>query len=360
MTVDLHQAAVQAAKRYRLPVNVFLNLVNMESGWRPRVTSPAGATGLTQLMPATARTLGVDPLDPIQNLDGGARYLRQQLDKFGSMRLALAAYNAGPGAVEQYHGVPPYRETVRYVDSILRSAPQPPVSRPYTRPPKVTPSGGTSQPVDPVVPLAQVTDPSAPFGGDPVAEQAFAGLGKIARGWSPQSQLSDLVDAASVAPTPAPAPAPVSVAPVSAQPPSQPAPAPPRTPPSGGGVVIRGGGGWAGSEGVVKELTRLAPQLTVTSEKRDRQYSSSGLVSDHYSGNRQAFARDISNGYATPQMDAAAQRIAAALGVHWTPRDGALELTKIVGGYRIQVLYRTHMGGNHFTHIHVGAKRVSG
>jgi soluble lytic murein transglycosylase-like protein len=72
-------------------------------------------------MPGTAANLGVDPHDPAQNLEGGARYLRQMYDKFGSWRLALAAYNAGPGAVEQHGGVPPYRETTRYVKKILGS-----------------------------------------------------------------------------------------------------------------------------------------------------------------------------------------------------------------------------------------------
>ena len=71
--------------------------------------------GLAQLMPDTARALGVDPTDPGQNLDGGARYLRRQYDTFGTWDLALAAYNAGPGAVEQYGGIPPYAETQNYV-----------------------------------------------------------------------------------------------------------------------------------------------------------------------------------------------------------------------------------------------------
>ena len=78
-----------------------------------------GAIGLAQLMPFTARNLGVNPHDPKQNLEGGARYLSQQYRRFGDWRLALAAYNAGPGAVEQYHGVPPYAETRNYVKAIL-------------------------------------------------------------------------------------------------------------------------------------------------------------------------------------------------------------------------------------------------
>lgn len=111
--------AARIAKKYGIPTKLFLQLVKMESGWRPDAVSPAGAQGLTQLMPETARGLGVDPLDPIQNLEGGARYLRQQFDRFKRWDLATAAYNAGPGAVEKYGGVPPYRETQRYVRNLM-------------------------------------------------------------------------------------------------------------------------------------------------------------------------------------------------------------------------------------------------
>jgi soluble lytic murein transglycosylase-like protein len=107
------------AARYDIPEDLFLRLVQQESGWNPNAVSPKGATGLAQLMPATARALGVDINDPEQNLEGGARYLRAMYDKFGSWRLALAAYNAGPGAVEQYGGIPPYAETKNYVRAIM-------------------------------------------------------------------------------------------------------------------------------------------------------------------------------------------------------------------------------------------------
>ncbi len=107
------------ASKYDIPEDLFLRLVQQESGWNPNAVSPKGATGLAQLMPATARALGVDINDPAQNLEGGARYLRAMYDKFGSWRLALAAYNAGPGAVEQYGGIPPYAETKNYVRAIL-------------------------------------------------------------------------------------------------------------------------------------------------------------------------------------------------------------------------------------------------
>ncbi len=107
------------AIKYQIPPSLFANLVKTESNWNPKALSHKGAIGLAQLMPATARSLGVDPRDPHQNLEGGARYLRMQYNKFRSWRLALAAYNAGPGAVERYSGVPPYRETQAYVVKIL-------------------------------------------------------------------------------------------------------------------------------------------------------------------------------------------------------------------------------------------------
>jgi soluble lytic murein transglycosylase-like protein len=111
--------AKAAAAKYAVPEDLFLRLVQQESGWNPNAKSNKGATGLAQLMPGTASNLGVDIDDPQQNLEGGARYLRMMYDKFGTWRLALAAYNAGPGAVEKHGGVPPYAETKNYVAVIL-------------------------------------------------------------------------------------------------------------------------------------------------------------------------------------------------------------------------------------------------
>lgn len=107
------------ASKYGIPPSLFEALVRQESGGNPNARSPVGAIGYTQLMPATAKSLGVDPTDPQQNLDGGARYLSQQYKKFGRWDLALAAYNAGPGAVSKYGGIPPYAETQNYVKSIM-------------------------------------------------------------------------------------------------------------------------------------------------------------------------------------------------------------------------------------------------
>jgi len=110
--------AKAAAARHGVPEDLFLRLVQQESGWNPGALSPKGATGLAQLMPGTADLLGVDPNDPLQNLDGGARYLRMMYDRFGNWRLALAAYNAGPEAVDKANGVPNYEETTNYVKVI--------------------------------------------------------------------------------------------------------------------------------------------------------------------------------------------------------------------------------------------------
>ncbi len=104
-----------ATQRYGLPAGLLKAVAQAESGFDPTAQSHAGAQGLMQLMPGTARELGVNALDPAQAVDGAARLLRRHLDSFGSLPLALAAYNAGPGAVRKYGGVPPYGETQAYV-----------------------------------------------------------------------------------------------------------------------------------------------------------------------------------------------------------------------------------------------------
>jgi hypothetical protein len=118
---DVPALAAAAARRHGLDPDLVMAVVGIESGFRPQAVSPKGAQGLMQLMPGTSRELGVaDPLDPEQNLDGGVRHLGALLTLYdGDLTRALAAYNAGQGAVARHGGVPPYRETRAYVKKIL-------------------------------------------------------------------------------------------------------------------------------------------------------------------------------------------------------------------------------------------------
>ena len=113
-----------AAARNGVDPALLRGLIRQESNFNADARSPAGAMGLTQLMPATAAGLGVtNPSDPAQSIEGGAKYLKQQLDRFGGdVSKALAAYNAGPGAVQKYNGVPPYAETQNYVRNVTAYA----------------------------------------------------------------------------------------------------------------------------------------------------------------------------------------------------------------------------------------------
>jgi cell wall-associated NlpC family hydrolase len=108
-----------AEQRYGLPTGILSAVAHAESSYRPDAVSSAGAIGLMQLMPATAKALGVDPTNPADAIDGAARLLKGQLDKYGSVPLALAAYNAGGPAVDRYSGVPPYPETRNYVQKVM-------------------------------------------------------------------------------------------------------------------------------------------------------------------------------------------------------------------------------------------------
>lgn len=123
-TIVVYNMINKAAARHGLPADLIHAVASMESGYQQKARSSQGAIGVMQLMPSTARYLGADPSDTAQNIDAGTRLLRTLLLKYegnpNQLALALAAYNAGPGAVERFGGVPPYVETRRYVDKVIR------------------------------------------------------------------------------------------------------------------------------------------------------------------------------------------------------------------------------------------------
>lgn len=124
---DFNMYIAQQAERYGIPLPLAQAVITQESGGKQSAVSPKGATGIMQLMPATAKELGVDMNDPYQNIEGGMRYLSQQYKEFGTWPLALAAYNAGPNAVKKYGDVPPFEETTNYVDTIMARANMAPI-----------------------------------------------------------------------------------------------------------------------------------------------------------------------------------------------------------------------------------------
>ncbi|WP_132767063.1 lytic transglycosylase domain-containing protein [Tepidibacillus fermentans] len=117
---DFQDIIQEMAGKYGVPVKLVQSVIRAESNFNANAVSKAGAIGLMQLMPRTAQSLGVqDPFNPRENIEGGVKYLRQMLDKYQDIPTALAAYNAGPGNVERYNGIPPFKETQNYVQKVL-------------------------------------------------------------------------------------------------------------------------------------------------------------------------------------------------------------------------------------------------
>lgn len=346
MAQNLRQLARQKAKKYGLDPDIFERQIEAESGFNPRARSHAGAAGVAQIMPGTARSWGVDPYDPPAALDAAAKNMAKYVRQFGSYENALRAYNAGPGAVEKSRQ---YRETNNYVAKILKGREPGQLGKPA----RVRAQASSA----PQVQLGPAGPPVTPEGltrtdllqnyvlnrGKPGTLAGLgAGLGSLQQ---PERPIISVTG--------------------TSQKPAQ----------VGGaktwGGAIRPSGGYAGTEGIAKGLAGFGFKLGLkaTSEKRHNTNPHSGRNSDHDHRNKHAYGIDISNGSRpTREMDETAYRIMHELGFKdykmgqpINTSQGVRTIRKGGKQYRVQVIYRgdgAAFGGNHLDHIHVGVRRV--
>lgn len=317
-----------AADKYHVPRGIFYAMISAESGGRVDARSSAGAYGPAQLMPATAKGLGVNPRDPLQNLEGGAKYLSLQFKQFGTWRQALAAYNAGPGRARDgsWLDIP---ETRNYVSKILGEA-------------------GSNR--TPSVPDSTSTEPNLPAPPDfsAAAAGAFQSLGETAlyKHADPVKQLSNMAFALASSPPPQQD--------MSAQTPTPGRPYSQGTSP--GKVRLAGGADRAGvhtSRAVLDFVGQVAgvygKPLTITTGTNHNEF----VVGTHRESQHwQGHAADIAaSGAALTRLGRAAL-VAAGM----DPRKAA----KVNGGVfnigRYQILFNTRVGGNHYNHLHVGVR----
>lgn len=341
--------ARKAAQAAGIDPNIFVRMIAAESGFNPHAVSPAGAIGIAQIMPSTARGWGVNPRDPVASLYAAARAIRRYLDEFGSYELALAAYNAGPGAVKRYGGVPPYAETQRYVARILGD--------------KSSLSIGSLSLSDPSVdsyvrlPAQEVTlADTEGYLRDLRRARAARSLVRSRRAIAKVAQ----VGGRKLTPDREPLALAAKFGLVSFRDPdianyqqTYEIPSEFLGVSSSGSQALQAGGGYAGTEMIVKSVPTFG--LRVSSEKRARRWTSSGNVSDHWVGARNAYARDLAGSKA--QMDRAFRKLGEFFGVKL--RYNAINnFTITVGGarYRVQIIYGPAV--EHGDHIHIGVKRL--
>lgn len=323
-----HVASI--ANKYGIDPNVFRALIGKESGGNQKAVSPKGAIGKTQLLPTTAAALGVNPHDPIGNLVGGAKYLRQQLDHFGGdYKKALAAYNAGPGAVEKYGGVPPYAETQNYVSSILSKAGQP-------APAQAAKSSGSRS----------ITTSKTTPGVDNSAARRGLILQFLQQRHNPQALIglaSGLQDAQD---TPSKTTYSTKTVKGSSGPTA-----------SSASVKVAAGANQPGRDltpgiqKVLRQVAGVAGPITVGTGTNHSKYTVDGNVSDHFTGN----AADIpATGAKLTKLGQDALIAAGMPEAQARKQTGGLFNLPYGKHRRIQVIFQTQQGGDHTTHLHVG------
>jgi hypothetical protein len=319
---DYKAIARKAARKYGIPEGVFLRQIQQESGWNPRARSSAGALGIAQFMPATARGFHIDPLDPVQSLFAAAKYDRQGIDQYGSIARALSAYNSGrPDAYKDpgfAHG-----QTYNYVRSILSGPDVTVPSRPAGAPPgSRLPDSAPAGPlpgIDPTV-LSVLNAGNRMFGIQPLVAQA--------------SQVGA---------------GPPSVAPVPGAPPD---PLPAAAP--GKWVKLAGGADRKGvrtNPAVLQFVAKIGrsygrPLVIGTGTNHNRFVVGTTRESQHWTGHAADIPADGSDLLRLGRL----ALIAAGM-----PRAQAMKQSGGVYNIgRYQILFRTNVGGNHFNHLHVG------
>lgn len=323
--------ARQAAQQHGVPVGIFMSMLSHESGWDPHARSPVGARGIAQFMPDTARELGINPNNPRQAIFAAAKYLAGKIRHYGDVKLALASYNAGDGAVQKYGGVPPFAETQHYVASIMRDAGH------Y--------KGSGNQPISstPRAPGMTIETPNAPdLKG--VALENLSQISSQGGHYDPLFGLGNLVQAISEAGT------------TKTHVPGTPA-AREAAPAGDWSKYVRLASN-ADRNGVhtvaplkqfVGELgSRLRRPLTITTGSRHNEYTVDGNVSAHWTGR----AGDIAmSGKALTRAGQQALILAGMPAAKARKIRGGLFN---IGGY--QIIFNTNEGGNHFNHLHVGLR----
>lgn len=399
---DYRAIARQAAQRYGLDPHVFERQINAESGFNPNAGSGAGAVGIAQFMPATAKGLGIDPRDPTQALNGAAKLMAGYVKKYGGYENALRAYNAGEGAVKASHG---YAETNAYVAKILNGRNPGGLRKPgglsqtLGTPAMSVAASGVSggQPIG--LPdagssalsqmlLASVNKPAPQLAGGQIASPSFSadlkygpaggGVQPVGLGGPPQSGVADQLAALvaqqdtslpSVSNTASSATATGTIPATNGHPSATPG----HAAASGGKVIVAGGanrGGVGLQEPILNFLHQVAAvsgrPVTVTTGTNHNQYVAGepGVQSDHWTGN----ASDLGvNGDARQSVAArkqgdliAAHAIQVAAGI---PFQQAYKIAAAGGVHnfqtkagRVQVLWKTMVGGNHFNHVHIGVE----